>query len=378
MIPRYLLSAIIFTFVVTGLFFPGFAQAQRLKDMVEIQGVRSNHLVGYGIVIGLNGTGDRTGGVKVSSASLRDYIAKLGPSKDSLSSLKPKNIASVMITAELPPFATKDSVIDVNIASIADAKSLQGGTLLASPLYAGDGQVYAVAQGEVVVGGYTASSRGRSETKNHPTAGSVIGGAVVERSAPSAFSRHRPTLNLSLRNPDFSTSTEVENAVNAVAEVYQNLKGVKAEALDSANILLTIPPTTTATKVIAAIEDLDIAPHHRAVIVISEKTGTIVMGKEVRISTVAITHGSLKVRIEPLTKISQPSPLTKTGTTIATPADKVTVDEEKKSVVILPNQVSLGDLVQSLNALGASTSDLISILRAIKQSGALNAELKVI
>jgi flagellar P-ring protein precursor FlgI len=347
------------------------ARAIRLKDVASIKGVRSNQLLGNGLVVGLNGSGDGTN-VDFNTQELANMLANLGLNVDR-SKVKVKNIAAVAVTAVLPPFARVGSRIDVLVSSMGDAKSLQGGTLVFTPLKGADGQVYALAQGPLTVGGFAASGdAGGGLTKNHPTAGRIANGATVEREIPFDFAAKDGVI-MALNDPDFTTATRAAKAIN------RYLHGTYAYSRDSGTISIKLPPGSKEKMVplLASLENLEIAPDAVAKVIIDERNGTVVMGQNVRLSTVAIAHGNLMIQIKERPRISQPLPFSK-GTTAVVPDTSITVKEGKDRLMVLPEGINIGQVVQALNAIGVTPRDLIAILQAIKAAGALQAELQVI
>lgn len=345
------------------------AQAERIKDLADIEGVRSNALIGYGIVVGLNGTGDSTTSSPFTVNSITAMLERLGVNvRADISKMKPKNIAAVMVTAELPPFARPGQQIDVNISSIGDAKSLRGGTLLVTPLLGGDGKPYAVAQGSLSVGGFAAAGNAGSTTKNHPTAGRIPNGARVERAAPRGLAADQDHITLSLHRPDFTMVKQMQDAIN------QALGEKRARAIDSATVVVD-NRDGNSVELLARLEQIDVPIDHPAVVMVDEKTGTIVMGQEVRIDTVAVAHGNISVSVTENPQVSQPNAFAG-GQTTTVDRTNVQVSEDEARLVVLPKQVSLSRLVQALNAVGATPSDLIAVLQAIKAAGALHAELR--
>ncbi len=347
------------------------AAAIRLKDIASFKGVRPNQLIGNGLVVGLNGTGDGTN-VDFNTQELANMLTQLGlnPSRDKM---KVKNVATVAVTALLPPFARSGSKIDVLVSSLGDAKSLQGGTLLLTPLKGVDGQVYALAQGPVSVGGFAAGGdAGGGVTKNHPTAGRIAAGATVEREIPLNF-LEKDNFTLSLHDADFTTSQR------AVAAINRALHGNYALSQDGGTIHVKLPPTykDQIVPLLASLENLEIVPDSVAKVVLDERNGTVVMGANVRLSTVAIAHGNLMVRIKERPRISQPLPFSQ-GRTVVVPDSTVTTQEGENRLMVLPEGVSIGQVVQALNAIGVTPRDLIAILQAIKAAGALQAELEII
>ncbi len=345
------------------------AQAARLKDLINVEGVRSNQLVGYGLVVGLNGTGDGDQ-TKFTVQSVVNMLERFGVKVDRRQ-VKLKNVAAVMVTAELPPFVRQGQRLDVTVSSIGDAKSLQGGTLLLTPLRGPDGEIYALAQGPVSLGGFSAGGAGGSVQKNHPTVGRIPSGAVVEREVP-IYLNQKDVLRLSFREVDFHTVAQAVEAINAY------LNGPFATALDGRTITLRVPLAYRGevVKLLAEIGDLAINPDIPARVVIDERTGTVVMGENVRVSKVAVAHGNLSVQIRERAKVSQPPPFS-AGQTVVTPETEITAREEAARVVVIEEGVSIGELVRALNAVGATPRDLIAIFQAIKAAGALQAELVI-
>ena len=346
--------------------------ASRIKDIVDVEGVRDNMLVGYGLVVGLNGTGDSMRSSPFTQQSLTGMLERLGVNVRG-QDMQNKNVAAVMVTATLPAFATQGSRLDVSVSSLGDSKSLLGGTLLVTPLLGADSEVYAVSQGPVATGGFSASGDAANVTKNVPTSGRIASGGIVEREL--AFSlQQMKTVRLSLRNPDFTTARRIADAINT------KIGGGTAIAMDPANVAVTVPANhSDVVGLITDIEQLQITPDEVAKVVINEASGVIVMGDKVRISTVAIAQGNLTVRVTETPQVSQPAPFSETGETTVVPRTQVAVDEQSgRKIAVLPEGVTLHQLVESLNALGVGPRDIISILQAIKAAGALQAEIEVI
>jgi flagellar P-ring protein FlgI len=343
--------------------------AIRLKELVAIEGVRDNQLVGYGLVVGLRGTGDRQQAV-FSAQSLTNMLLRMGISV-SPTAIQVKNTAAVMVTATLPPYSQPGSRIDVTVAAIGDAPSLQGGILVMTGLKAPDGQVYAVAQGPAVVSGFIAGGTGNSAQVNHPTVGRIPDGAIVERAGPSL--KLGGTMRLQLREADFTTAARVAVAVNQKF-------GPIATAENAAVISVGLPPQyeKTPTEFVAELERLTIDPDHKARIVVNERTGTIIMGKDVHIASVAIMQGNLTVEVQTTMNVSQPNALSSGGTTQVTPQVDVGVKEEKARDVILKDGATIEELVRALSVIGSTPRDIIAILQTLKSAGALEAELEVI
>lgn len=345
----------------------------RLKDLVSIEGVRDNQLVGYGLVVGLNGTGDKRQTV-FSAQSLANLLARMGVSVTP-TAIQVRNTAAVLVTATLPPFAQPGTRIDITAAAIGDSTNLQGGILVLTPLKGADGQVYAAAQGSVVTGGFVAGKGGgNSQTLNHPTAGRVPNGGIVEKPSPSVLPEKR--IKLQLRQGDFTTAARIAAAINLK---FGSDKLQPAHAESSALILVDTPPSYQARNIefIGELESILVEADRPARIVINERTGTIVMGKEVRIAPVAILQGNLTVEVQTTLDVSQPQPLA-TGQTTVTPQVNVTAKEEKARNVVLKQGASVEELVRALTAIGSTPRDIIAILQNLKASGALEADVEVI
>lgn len=393
--------------------------AARIKDIATIGGVRDNQLIGYGVIVGLAGTGDDLAKNLFTAASLANIMNRQGVSmKDKTASLKADNIAAVMVTATLPPFAKNGSKIDVMVSSVGSAKSLLGGTLLMTPLRGADGEVYAVAQGAISLGGYSAGGASGGATKNHTRAGRIASGATVEKELAYNFDAGK-VLMLNLHNPDFTTASRLAGAIN------QALKFAEAKQIDafSVNVKANDAFTGSLTDLVFHIESLDVPVDTPAVVILNEKTGTVVMGDNVRISTVAVAHGNLSIQIKEEAKVSQPLPFAPSptssrrlpvagpptgktalapapavqptgnapvargpagtiiapgGQTVVTTQTTIGITEEKKQLMVVPQAVTIFDVVRALNAIGVSPRDLITILQAIKAAGALQADIKII
>ncbi|MGD0113971.1 MAG: flagellar basal body P-ring protein FlgI [Armatimonadota bacterium] len=377
---------------------PGGSPGVRIKDIARVQSERSNQLVGYGLVVGLEGTGD-SAQVAFTNQAVRNLVTRFGNRPDAGAQMKTKNVATVMLTADLPPFAKPGDRVDVVVSSLGDARSLQGGILLQAPLQGADGSVYAVAQGSVSLGGFAAAGAGAQVTKNHPTVGRIPGGALVE-APPPADAPGATSLSLSLSQPDSATAVAIARAINQrvynsdgasvlrpAAQPTAPLKNrssenlpveIVAAASDSGTVVVPIPEAyrDRHTEFLALIGDLTVAVDSPARVVINERTGTVVVGGPVTISPVAVAHGSLTVEITTTAAVSQPPALSQ-GQTVATPQAQISASEPK--AVLSPiRAATVDDLVQALNALHATPRDLIAILQAIKQAGALNAELDVL
>ncbi len=348
------------------------AATSRIKDLAAIEGVRENQLVGYGIVVGLNGTGDSLNNAPFTKQSLQAMLERMGVNTRG-ANMRTANVAAVMVTANLPPFSTQGTRIDVAISALGDAKSLQGGTLLVTPLMGADGEVYAIAQGALAVGGFSAKGDGASVTRGVPTAARIASGALVEREVDFKLGS-MSTVRLALRNPDFTTARRIALAIN-------DLIGVpSAEPIDPSTVRLTLPPKFNGNIVdlITDIEQLAVEPDLPAKVVIDEATGIIVMGQDVRVSTVAVAQGNLTVTVTENPEVSQPNPLAE-GQTRVVPRTQISVDDSsKKRMAIVQQTVSLRELVDGLNALGIGPRDMITILQAIKAAGALQAEIEVL
>ncbi len=350
---------------------PCLALAQvRIKDIADVEGIRENQLVGYGLVVGLNGTGDRLDNAVFTRQSLIGMLERLGVNtRDQESKLQTKNVAAVMVTATLPAFARGGSRIDVSVSALGDAKDLTGGTLLVTPLLGADGEVYGVAQGALSTGAISARGAATSVTRNVPTAARIANGAIVEREVPFALGSH-PSVRLGLRNPDLTTARRMAAVINA------SLGGGVATARDPRTVSLELGGRDVIDA-LGRIEDLRVEPDSPAVVIIDEASGTIVMGANVRVSTVAIAQGNLTIRVTETPQVSQPGPLSN-GTTATVPRTGVQVDDSSdKRLGIIQGSVTLRDLVASLNSLGIGPRDMISILQSIKAAGALQADLQV-
>ncbi len=369
----------------------GSASATRLKDISSVQGVRDNQLIGYGLVVGLQNSGDKSYKSPFTIQTLLAMLEKLGTTVDvrqivdsrfgvsdvrKLRDVRVENVAAVMVTADLPAFARQGSRIDVVVSSLGDARSLQGGTLLLTPLKAANGEVYAVAQGTVSVGGgYAGRSRRLRYAKNHPTVARLSNGAIVENEVGFDFSKLNQ-LNFDLFQPDFTTSQRVVTAIN------EFLGQSVAKAIDSGTIQVTIPESYKDKKVefAAAIESIEVNPDVTARVVLDERTGTIVVGEQVRIDRVAISHGNLTIKISGKTTVSQPLPLS-AGQTVVVPSSLLNVEEvggKSDHLMILEPGVNIGEMVKALNAMGVKPRDLIAIFQTLKAAGALNAKLEII
>ncbi|MCX7856673.1 MAG: flagellar basal body P-ring protein FlgI [Deltaproteobacteria bacterium] len=343
--------------------------AARIKDVAYVNGVRPNQLIGYGLVVGLNGTGDKSSTI-FTNQSLSNMLERMGI-KVSPSETKVSNVAAVIVTAALPPFAKPGIKIDAIVSSIGDAKSLEGGMLLATPLRGMDGEIYGIAQGPLVVGGFQAQGAGATVQKNHTTVGRIPNGVIVERGINQRVV-DKDSLIISLRDPDFTNAIRIAEEIN---KVFKN----SATARDAATVRVLIPDEMRddPVKFVSVIENLEIRPDTYAKVVVNEKTGTVVIGENVRISTVAVSHGNISIQIKERFDVSQPSPFGR-GETVVTPDTSIRVEEEKGRFFILEGGITIKELVSALNAIGATARDIIVILQTIKAAGALHAELEVI
>ncbi|MGE0223245.1 MAG: flagellar basal body P-ring protein FlgI [Acetobacteraceae bacterium] len=341
----------------------------RIKDIADVEGVRENQLIGYGLVVGLNGTGDKLDNAVFTRESLIGMLERLGVNtRDQVTKLSTKNLAAVMVTAQLPAFARSGSRIDVSVSALGDATNLTGGTLLVTPLLAADGEVYAVAQGAVSTGAIAARGAASSVTRGVPTAGRISNGATIEREVPFRLEKGN-AIRLGLRNPDLTTARRIANAINAAL-------GPISKATDPRTVALNLAGRDPI-EALGVIENLRVEPDNAAIVVIEEASGTIVMGANVRISTVAIAQGNLTIRVTETPVVSQPGPLSN-GETVVVPRTNIQVDDQSdRKLGILNAGVTLRELVASLNALGVGPRDLISILQSIKAAGALQADLVV-
>ena len=385
---RFLLLIIL----IVTLFFSSTGMSARIKDIASFKGIRTNQLFGYGLVIGLNGSGDK-GGTSFTIQGLVNMLKQMGVHV-SVKDVKVRNVAAAVVSGTLPPFARIGQKIDVTVSSIGDSKSLLGGTLLLTPLEGVDGKIYALAQGPLSIGGFSAGgAAGGGVTKNHPTVGRISGGATVEREIPLSLNSKRE-LTIILNNPDFITATRVANAINS--RFGQDF----AKPIDSGSLRIRIPYyfQDRVVNLLAKLEDLEVIPDSVAKVIVSEKTGTVVIGENVSILTVAVAHGNLSIQIKETRKVSQalpfaPSPpaggstptemeggvvVAPGGATVVTPESEVTVKEESDKLFLVPEGGTIGELVRALNAIGVTPRDLITILQAMKAAGALQAELEII
>ncbi len=359
------------TFVVAVflLFIASMADAARIKELGYINGARSNQLIGYGLVTGLSGTGDKQQTI-FTNQSLANMLETMGIRVDPKTT-KVNNVAAVIVTCDLPPFARIGSKVDVTVSSIGDARSIEGGVLVATPLKGSDGNVYAIAQGPMVVGGFLASGQGASVQKNHPTVGRIANGATIEREVLSEDYKGGE-LTIALKIPDFTNARRVAERIN---ETF----GGGAHARDAGTIGVRIPldMRNNPVRFVSMVENLDIKTDMKAKIVVDEKTGTVVIGENVKVSTVVISHGNISVQVKEDARVSQPMPFGQ-GQTVVTPDTQIKVREDRGKFYLLEAGVSIRELVNALNATGISTRDVITILQTIKASGALQADLEVI
>ncbi len=364
-------TVILAALLLGGISFTAQAKTTRIKDIVDIEGVRDNPLVGYGLVVGLNGTGDSLNNSPFTEQSLIAMLERLGVNVRG-QNLNTANVAAVMVTATLPPFANQGSRIDVNISTLGDSENLQGGTLLVTPLMGADGKVYAVAQGAVNISGFSVRGQAATFIRNIPTAGRIPGGAIIEREIDFNLNDFKE-IHLALRNPDFTTARRISRAINGF------LSDNIAVAENSGSVKLTMPISFKGTIIdlITDIEQLPVQPDQPARVVIDERSGIIVMGSDVTISTVAIAQGSLTIKVTETPQVSQPNPFSAQGQTVVVPRTDIEVNTgEDVKLGILTSGVTLQDLVTGLNRLGVAPRDTISILQAIKAAGALQAELQ--
>lgn len=347
------------------------AQAtSRIKDLANFEGVRQNQLIGYGLVVGLNGTGDTLNNIPFTKQSLQAMLERLGVNIRG-ANIRTGNVAAVMVTANLPAFGSQGSRIDVTVSALGDSKNLQGGTLLVTPLLGADGNVYAVAQGSLAIGGFQAEGEAAKVTRGVPTVGRIANGAIIEREIDFALNR-LPQVRLALRNADFTTAKRIASAIN-------DFLGTRtAEPLDPSTVQLSISKEFRGNVValLTEIEQLQVEPDLTAKIVIDERSGVIVMGRDVRVATVAVAQGNLTVTISESPQVSQPAPFSQ-GETVVVPRTRVGVQEDGRKLAVVKDGVSLQELVDGLNALGIGPRDLIAILQAIKAAGAIQADIEV-
>ena len=353
--------------VVGFLLMPVEAGAVRIKDLANVKGVRSNQLLGYGLVVGLQGTGDGKG-TQFTIQSVANMLGRMGI-RVSADQMRTKNVAAVIVTAELPPFASVGDRLDVSVSSLGDAKSLQGGTLLFAPLKAPDQRVYAVAQGPLTLGGFGASSDGASAQVGHLNAGRIASGAIVERELKTDFYK-KDRLTVTLKTADFTTASRLATAINLA------VGNEVAKTLDAATIDIMIPGNykNRAADFVAAIERIDVTPDRKARVVINERTGTVVIGEEVRLGTAAISHGKISIEVRRNNEVVQPLPFS-AGRTATNTNTEIKISEESGKISVLPGGVSIGELAKALNAMGVTPRELASIFQALKGAGSLDADI---
>ena len=372
---HFLRAALALTAVLASaaLWWPAPAEAARIKEVAAVQGVRMNQLVGYGLVVGLDGTGDQTTSAPFATQSLLALLQQMGVTVPAGTNMQLKNLATVMVTAQLPAFAQPGQAIDVNVSSLANAKSLRGGTLIATPLKGADGQIYALAQGNLIVGGAGASAAGSKVQINHLSAGRIPDGATVERAVATPLGQG-DSIQLDLNSSDYATAREVVRAINA------KMGAGTADALDGRAVRVKMPASADArVAFMADIENLEvklISP--AAKVVINARTGSIVMNQAVTLAACAVAHGNLSVTISSTPSVSQPSSFSKTGQTVVTEKADITISQQAGSLIQVAPSARLADVVKALNSLGATPQDLLAILQAMKAAGALTAELEVI
>lgn len=347
---------------------PAFAGKARLKELTDVQGFRENALIGYGLVVGLTNTGD-TEQVLFTMQSMAGLLGRLGVRIDPRD-IRSRNVAAVMVTAKLPTFSRSGAALDVTVSAMGNARSLQGGTLLFTPLAGADGVVYAVAQGPVQVGGFELQATYAAVRKNNPASGTVPGGATVEKSVIPNLGAG--PLTLRLRRPDFTNASRIAAAVNTA------LGGSTAKALDAAAVEVALPSGQSAPELLAQLEALEVDADTRAKVVVSERTGTVVLGETVRLRPAAVAHGGLRVSIQTSFGVSQPGAFATNGQTVVAPQQQVDAKEEQRSAVKVPQAGTVDELVAALNAIGAPPRDLIAILQALKAAGALDADIEVL
>ncbi|RMH08899.1 MAG: flagellar basal body P-ring protein FlgI [Nitrospirae bacterium] len=368
-------SSIIAIAVILGLvFLTAQGWAARIKDIASVEGVRENQLIGYGLVVGLDRTGDSVVGGQFTAQAIISMLNRMGINlKVNPIQLLTRNTASVMVTAKLPPFARPGMRLDVQVSSMANAKSLKGGTLLLTPLKAPNQEVYAVAQGPISTAGFQAGESGTSVVKNHQAGGIIPGGAIVEKAVELNIEQW-DSFSLALHHADFTTALRMAEVINT------HLGQGVAQPISSGQVKVTVPESFRGkiVQLIAAVEGLDVDVDVSAKVVVNERTGTIVMGEHVRLSSMAISHGNLTIKIKTDFNVSQPNPFSSGGQTVVTPEVNTTIDEEPGRVIQVDQSVTLGDLVKALNAVGVTPRDLVAVLTAAQAAGALQAELEMI
>ncbi len=372
---RFLRASLILAALLASaaLWWPAPAHAARIKELASVQGVRSNQLVGYGLVVGLDGTGDQNTQAPFATQSLLAMLQQMGVTVPPGQNMQLKNLATVLVTAQLPAFAQPGQTIDINVSSLANAKSLRGGTLIATPLKGADGQVYAMAQGNLIVGGAGASAAGSKVQINHLSAGRIPEGAIVERGVATPMNQG-DSIQLDLNSSDYATAREVVRAINA------RMGTGTADAIDGRVIRVKMPESADArVSFMAEIQNLDIKPSTPAAkVVINARTGSVVMNQAVTLAACAVAHGSLSVTISTTPSVSQPGPFARAGQTAVTEKADITITQQAGALVQMAPGAKLADVVKALNSLGATPQDLLAILQAMKTAGALMAELEVI
>jgi flagellar P-ring protein FlgI len=365
------LRALCLAVLLTAFAAPNACATSRIKDLANIEGIRQNQLIGYGLVVGLNGTGDTLNNIPFTKQSLTAMLERLGVNIRG-QTLRTGNVAAVMVTANLPPFGTQGTRIDVTVSALGDSKSLQGGVLLVTPLLGADGNVYAVGQGSVAIGGFQAEGEAAKIVRGVPTVGRISNGALIEREIEFNLNKQNQ-LRMALRNPDFTTAKRIAAAINDFIGV------ATAEPLDPGTVGITIPQQYRGNVIslLTEVEQLQVEPDLSAKIVIDERSGIIVMGRDVRVSMVAVAQGNLTVTITETAQVSQPTPFSRGGTTTVVPRTRIGVQEDGKKLALVKDGVSLQQLVDGLNSLGIGPRDLIAILQAIKAAGAIQADIEV-
>ena len=365
------LRAVILAVLLIAFAAPGAWATSRIKDLANIEGVRQNQLIGYGLVVGLNGTGDTLNNIPFTKQSLTAMLERLGVNIRG-QTLRTGNVAAVMVTANLPPFATQGTRMDITVSALGDSKSLMGGTLLVTPLLGADGNVYAVGQGSLAIGGFSAEGDSAKITRGVPTVGRISNGALIEREIDFNLNKQNQ-LRMSLRNPDFTTAKRIAAAVNDF------IGSPTAEPLDPATVGITIPQQYRGNVIslLTEVEQLQVEPDIGAKIVIDERSGVVVIGRDVRVSMVAVAQGNLTVTVTETPQVSQPLPFSRGGTTRVVPRTSIGVQEEGKKMFVVREGVSLQQVVDGLNAMGIGPRDLITILQAIKAAGAIQADIEV-
>lgn len=365
-------NIIIYLVLITGLFLPSVCAADRIKDLASIQGVRNNQLIGYGLVVGLDGTGDLTVQTPFTVQSIINMLGQLGVNLPPGTNLQLRNVAAVMVTATLPAFAKPGQHIDVTVSSLGNAKSLRGGTLLMTPLKGADNQVYAMAQGSLLVGGIGAAAGGSSVQVNHLSAGRIAGGGIVEREISTTVGQG-DYINLELNSTDFTTVHRIVDAINGI---YPSA----ATAIDGRMIQVRAPSDNSQRVMfLSQIESLNVTPARApAKVIVNSRTGSVVMNQAVTLETSAVAHGNLSIIINTEPVISQPGPFAQRGETVVTQRSQVEIRTDEGNLMLLPNGADLGEVVKALTAIGATTQDLLSILQALKAAGSLRADLEII